>query len=116
VTVNELVRAVNRALDNAPASECPAADANGDGAVVITEVIAGVTNALTGCPLATAEPGSVESAPMSWSLAVRPGVSRGGPLCWAVPTVGEQQAARSGGRGRGVVAAGDRRRSQTTRL
>jgi hypothetical protein len=48
VTVNDLVRAVNIALGKLSLSECPAA-ARGGNAVVITDLVTGVNNALRGC-------------------------------------------------------------------
>jgi len=50
VTVDELLRGVNIALEIVPISACPALDANGDGAVTVNELLNGVNNALNGCP------------------------------------------------------------------
>jgi phosphohistidine phosphatase SixA len=50
VTVNELVLAVNIALDQAPLSACVAADRAGDGVVSIDDLLAAVAAALQGCP------------------------------------------------------------------
>jgi hypothetical protein len=50
VTVDELLTAVNIALGTSPVEQCPAFDANGDGAVTVNEILAGVNNALNGCP------------------------------------------------------------------
>jgi hypothetical protein len=41
---------VNIALGNASLSICSAADQNGDGEVIITEIIQAVSAALNGCP------------------------------------------------------------------
>lgn len=49
VGVGDLVRGVNIALGNAPASSCAALDANANGAVSINELLAAVGNALSGC-------------------------------------------------------------------
>jgi hypothetical protein len=49
VGINELIRGVNIALENTPATDCPAFDANGDSQVTITELIQGVGHALDGC-------------------------------------------------------------------
>lgn len=49
VTVDELVLAVNVALDLAELRVCVAADRDGDGTVTIDEIIAGVLAALEGC-------------------------------------------------------------------
>ena len=49
VTIDELIRGVNIALENNPASDCPAFDANGDSRVTITELIQAVGRALDGC-------------------------------------------------------------------
>ena len=45
MTINEVVLAVNIALDNRPAADCPAADRSGHGNVTIDELIAAVRNA-----------------------------------------------------------------------
>jgi hypothetical protein len=50
VTVDELIKGVNIALGNANVSTCRAGDANSDGEITINEIIAGVGNALNGCP------------------------------------------------------------------
>jgi hypothetical protein len=50
VTVDELIKGVNIALGNANVSTCLAGDANSDGEITINEIIAGVGNALNGCP------------------------------------------------------------------
>lgn len=49
VTVDELVLAVNVALELANPESCPAADRDGDRNVTVNEVIAGVRAALNGC-------------------------------------------------------------------
>ena len=46
----ELIRGVNIALDTAPIDACPSSDVNGDGAVAVNELVAGVNAALDGCP------------------------------------------------------------------
>ncbi len=49
VAVAELVRIVRIGLGLAPVTDCPAADRNDDDAVAISELIAAVNRALTGC-------------------------------------------------------------------
>ena len=49
--MNELITMVNIALRNADISTCTAGDANGDGSIEINEIVAGVNNALNGCPV-----------------------------------------------------------------
>jgi hypothetical protein len=67
VTVVDLLRGVNIALGNTPPEECPAFDANVDGAITVDEILIAVNNALRGCialttptptPSATATPES----------------------------------------------------------
>ncbi|MDX2165563.1 MAG: hypothetical protein SF182_00805 [Deltaproteobacteria bacterium] len=50
VTVDEIVRGVRIALGEAPLADCPAADADGDGPVSVSDLIAAVNAALSGCP------------------------------------------------------------------
>lgn len=50
VAVNELVLAVNIALDKASVDACPLADDNGNGAVSVDELVRAVNRALFGCP------------------------------------------------------------------
>ena len=47
--VNEVILSVNIALDLQPVSACPVADANGDGMVLIGEIIEAVNNVISGC-------------------------------------------------------------------
>jgi len=49
VAVNEILKMVNIALGDPPAS-CLAGDANHDGQVTVNEILAAVNNALDGCP------------------------------------------------------------------
>jgi hypothetical protein len=49
VSVDELVRAVNVALDLLAVDTCPPADADDSGAITINELIVAVSNALDGC-------------------------------------------------------------------
>jgi len=49
VSIAELVRAVNIALQNDTVANCRAADVNGDGRVTINELIQAVNSALQGC-------------------------------------------------------------------
>jgi hypothetical protein len=51
VTVDEVILAVNIALDNEPVSACLAADAGGDGRITVDEILLAVTDALNGCPV-----------------------------------------------------------------
>lgn len=46
VVINEIVRGVNIALDQAPVSECPAFDRVANGRVTVDELVRGVRNAL----------------------------------------------------------------------
>jgi Ca2+-binding EF-hand superfamily protein len=50
VTIDELVQAVNIALEDLPVTVCRAVDRNGSGEVTINELIQAVANALDGCP------------------------------------------------------------------
>ncbi|MDX2165812.1 MAG: hypothetical protein SF182_02065 [Deltaproteobacteria bacterium] len=58
VVVNELLRAVNIALDSAPLSACAAADRDGSHGVSVDEILAGVSGALGGCTPAAPDPGA----------------------------------------------------------
>jgi hypothetical protein len=49
VTVAEIIKGVNIALDNAAPATCPQLDVDGDGDITITELILAVRNALSGC-------------------------------------------------------------------
>ena len=51
VGIDELVRAVNVALDVQPLTVCAAADTDGDGVVRINDLVAAVVRALLGCQL-----------------------------------------------------------------
>ncbi|MBI3783083.1 MAG: hypothetical protein HY270_06760 [Deltaproteobacteria bacterium] len=53
VTIDEVIRGVNLALEVLPISACPSFDANGDAAVTIDELVAAVNAALFGCPPAS---------------------------------------------------------------
>lgn len=50
VSVDELMRGVNLVLDPANAMACRAADVDGDGSVLVHEVLDAVSRALNGCP------------------------------------------------------------------
>ncbi len=50
VSIAELIRAVNIALENDDVANCRAADSNGDGRVTINELIQAVNSALQQCP------------------------------------------------------------------
>lgn len=50
VSIAELLRGVNIALELQPLSNCPPFDRNGDGRVAINELVAAVNAALAGCP------------------------------------------------------------------
>jgi hypothetical protein len=50
VTIDELVRAVNIALDLSPLAACSACDASHDGQVTVDELVRAVNAALSGCP------------------------------------------------------------------
>jgi len=67
VTVDEIVIAVNIALDRLPLDACPAADLDGDFTVTVDELVAAVNAALMGCPtsppIATATGSPTGTAP-----------------------------------------------------
>lgn len=50
VTINELIMAINIALEQADASVCTNADGNGSNSVTVDEIVAGVSAALSDCP------------------------------------------------------------------
>ncbi len=50
VSIDELIRGVNRALGRADSEECPAFDASGDHRVTVDELLAAVRSTLAGCP------------------------------------------------------------------
>lgn len=50
VTVAELVRGVNIALDRIDVALCPSMDRSGEGRVSVDELVAAVGAALRGCP------------------------------------------------------------------
>lgn len=50
VTVEELVRSVNIALQRAAIDQCTATDRNDSGTITVDELVAAVNNALRGCP------------------------------------------------------------------
>ena len=50
VTVNEIVKLIDIALGNSPASDCAAGDSNHDNQITVDEIIKAVNNALSGCP------------------------------------------------------------------
>ncbi|MEO8606092.1 MAG: hypothetical protein ABI629_26210, partial [bacterium] len=52
IAIDELVRGVRIALHEFDLDVCPAADASGDQAVSVTELIQAVNNSLQGCPAA----------------------------------------------------------------
>jgi len=49
VSINELIKGVNIALDRAPLTDCPVFDADGNGSVAVNELITAVQRALAGC-------------------------------------------------------------------
>ncbi len=51
VTVDEILLAVNVALNLVPSTQCTAADRNGDEEVTVDEILAAVNAALFGCPI-----------------------------------------------------------------
>src|SRR5690242_1336184 len=53
VTVDELIKGVNIALESIPISACPSFDRSGDGAVTIDELLFCVNEALFGCAAPT---------------------------------------------------------------
>lgn len=52
VGIDEMISAVRMALESAPLSQCPAADANADGVVDVADLVRGVGRALHGCAVA----------------------------------------------------------------
>ncbi len=50
VTIDELIRMVNIALETASVQQCVAGDGNADGEITIDEIVAAVNAALSGCP------------------------------------------------------------------
>jgi hypothetical protein len=48
--VGDLLTMVNVALGNTPVSTCRVGDPNGDGQIVVNEIVMSVENALDGCP------------------------------------------------------------------
>jgi hypothetical protein len=50
VTITELVKGVDIALDILPPTACPSFDANDSGTVTVNELIIGINNALSHCP------------------------------------------------------------------
>ncbi len=50
VTVDEILKAVNIALEVRPVTDCSAADENADGTVTVDELISAVSHDLNGCP------------------------------------------------------------------
>ena len=50
VTIDEILRLVNIALETASLDICPAGDESGDGSVTLDEILKAVNFALTGCP------------------------------------------------------------------
>jgi hypothetical protein len=50
VTIDELIRGIDVALGNLPASDCQAMDPSADGKVTVDELLRAVNSALVGCP------------------------------------------------------------------
>ncbi len=76
VSVNEVIIAVNIALNRVGTSSCSAADSDADGRVAIGEIIAGVNAALRGCD--TAVPATPTPIPMDET----PPTERGALEAW----------------------------------
>ncbi len=75
MTIDELIDAVNIALDSASLAACPAVDVNRNRAVTIDEVVSAVRSALTGCPpVATPTPPPTPS-PAATRLSTRAAAS-----------------------------------------
>ena len=53
VRVDELILAVNIALERTAVDECRAGDQNGNGRISVDELVTSVNHALSGCPAAT---------------------------------------------------------------
>jgi len=86
VAIHELVLAVGIALGRSPVASCPAADSVVDGTVSISELIAGVRNALDGCPLAATPTPTATSTPTSTPLDVSPTKTASTPGATNTPT------------------------------
>jgi hypothetical protein len=50
VTIDELIRIVDIALGNEPVSNCVAGDVDGNGTILIDEIVTAVNAAINGCP------------------------------------------------------------------
>lgn len=72
VTVNELVIAVNIALDRAPLDSCPIVDGNADDRVTVNELVIAVNNLVFGCNRVTP---SVTSVPTPSATPTSPAVA-----------------------------------------
>lgn len=90
VTVSEVLRCVGIALGSAPLAQCPACDADSDGAVAIADVIAAIRSVLDGCsppPTPTASltppptPTATPSAPPGTPPACGDGAVQTGEEC-----------------------------------
>lgn len=57
VTIGELIKGVNIALDRAQIADCPSFDVDHDGKVAVNELITAVRRALAGCQPTTCAPG-----------------------------------------------------------
>lgn len=67
VTVDELLTGIAIALGARPAGDCPPFDEDGDGQVIVTEIVTAVNASLMGCPAppATATPSATPTATAS---------------------------------------------------
>jgi hypothetical protein len=50
VAISDLVRVVERILDDGSSGPCPLADVDGDGRVAVNDAVAAINTALAGCP------------------------------------------------------------------
>ncbi|MCX8072088.1 MAG: PKD domain-containing protein [Candidatus Binatia bacterium] len=83
VTIDEIIRGVNIALELAPLSVCSNFDRSGDGAVTVEEIIAAVGNALLGCGPEDSTPTATATASARTATATAPPL----PTLTPVPTV-----------------------------
>src|SRR6185369_13297640 len=74
VSIDELILAVDIALDIEGTERCPAADRDGSGTVSVDELIAAVDVALDGCPAATPTPTVTPQADVCADVPSFPGV------------------------------------------
>lgn len=108
VAVTELVVLVNISVDAAPVSACSPGDRNGDGGVTVDEIVAGVKNALAGCPApdptatpvpptATPTPGTTDMIPPTDAAALRAWLDAGTYRGWVAESAPHRSTGPHGG-------------------